>query len=314
MLQFAWPAVAIAILLPWLVARFAPPAAPIATPLRVPFLPAARAWAASGVNRRPRMRQLLALAAWAALVAAACRPQWIGEPAGVSASGRSILLALDLSASMGEPIAGAETGHEIVRRTARAFIAGRTGDRIGLIVFGSRAHVQAPPSFDLQAISGMVDETFIGLAGNGTALGDAIALGVARLRAMHLDERVLILLTDGASTEGTMSVPEAARLARHHDVRVHAIGIGVPSAKGAPQAGEGLDEPVLKRVAAETRGQYFRATDGQALERVYAAIQQLEPLSRDTRRLRPAAELYAWPLCLALLLAALAAGARAARP
>jgi Ca-activated chloride channel family protein len=233
------------------------------------------------------VRHARALAAWLLLVAAACRPQWIGEPAGVPASGRSLLLALDLSASMNSAFIGPETGPEVLRRTARAFIAGRAGDRVGLIVFGTNAHVQAPPTFDLQAVGAMVDEAFIGLAGNGTALGDAIALGVARLRTMPRAERVLVLLTDGSSTEGAMSVPDAARLARQHGVRVHTIGLGAPIAEGAPKDGEGLDEAALREVAGITQGRYFRADSAGALERVYAELERHEPVAREERHYRP---------------------------
>lgn len=315
MLQFAWPYVAFALALPWLAARVLPPAAPLAAPLRVPFLRAAQGWQRSADSARPRVRHLLALAAWAALVAAACRPQWIGEPVGVPASGRSLLLALDLSGSIRDISLGRESGPEILRRTARQFIAGRTGDHVGLVVFGSKAYVQAPLSFDLPALAGMVEESFIGLAGEGTALGDAIALGVARLRAMPREQRVLVLLTDGASTEGVMQVPEAARLAQRHGVRVHAIGLGEPRKDARPGSGEGLDEPALMSVAALTGGRYFRAGDTAALERIYETLGRQEPALRDERRFRPAAELYAWPLGLAaaLALAALLAAMRRAR-
>jgi len=315
MLEFAWPLAALALVLPWLVLGFVPRAAPIATPLRVPFLGQARAWAQAGARARPRARLLMALAAWALLVAAACRPQWIGEPVGVPASGRSMLLALDVSASMRMAALGPELGLEVMRRTAREFVAARAGDRIGLIVFGSKAYVQAPLTFDLRAVAEMVDETFIGLAGEGTALGDAIALGVARLRAMQRDERVLILLTDGSSTDGTVTVADAARLARLHGVRVHAIGIGTPRTGAGLRPGEGLDEDALKLVAAASGGRYFRAGDRAALERIYEALEALEPAALDERHFRPTSELYAWPLGLALLLAlaALAAGLREAR-
>ena len=316
MLELAWPLAALALVLPWVVARLAPPAPPLAVPLSVPFFGAARAWQSAAAGTRPRLRLLLALAAWAMLVAAACRPQWIGEPAGAPASGGSLLLALDLSASMDDPALGAKTGLEIAHRTARAFLAGRAGDRIGLVVFGSKAYVQAPPTFDLQALAAMVDEAFIGLAGNGTALGDGIALGVARLRGMPRGERVMVLLTDGASTEGEMTVPDAARLARRHGVRVHAIGIGAPPSKEEPRPGMGLDEQALELVAAETGGRYFRASDAQALERIHEALRHAEPAARDQRRYRTVAELYAWPLGLALALAlgALVHGLRGARP
>jgi Ca-activated chloride channel family protein len=313
MLEFAWPAVAFALFLPWLAARLLPPAAPIAAPLRVPFLRAAQGWQLNAAAGRPRLRSILALAAWAALVAAACRPQWIGEPVGVPSSGRSLLLALDLSRSIQDVALGA--GPEILRRTARQFIAGRRGDRVGLVVFGSQAHVQAPPSFDLPALAAMVDESFIGLAGDGTALGDAIALGVARLREAPREDRVLVLLTDGSSTEGVMQVPDAARLARHHGVRVHAIGLGEPRDASA-RPGEGLDENALKGIAASTGGRYYHAGDAGALERIYETLGREEPAVRDAQRFRPAAELYAWPLALALLLAlaALAGAGRKGRP
>jgi Ca-activated chloride channel family protein len=315
MLEFAWPLAALALVLPWLALGLLPRAAPLATPLLVPFLVQARAWARAGVRARARPRLLLALCAWALLVAAACRPQWIGEPVGMPASGRSMLLALDVSASMRMAALGPELGLEVMRRTAREFVAARAGDRIGLIVFGSKAYVQAPLTFDLRAVAEMVDETFIGLAGEGTALGDAIALGVARLRAMQRDERVMLLLTDGSSTDGTVTVSDAARLARVHGVRVHAIGIGAPRTGLDPRPGEGLDENALKLVAAASGGRYFRADDREALERIYAALEALEPAALDERHLRPASELYAWPLGLALLLAlaALGAGLREAR-
>ena len=311
MLEFVWPLAGIAIVLPWLVARFLPPAAPVAEPLRVPFLAEARVWQRAATAARPRRRQLLALAAWVALVAAACRPQWIGERVGVAPTGRSMLLALDLSGSMRGAVAGTDIGLDVVRRTARSFIAGRAGDRIGLIVFGTKAHVQAPPTLDLRALADMVDETFIGLAGESTALGDAIALGVARLRTVQSGERVMILLTDGSSTEGVVTVPDAARLARHHRVRVYPIGIGAPLSDGAERTGDGLDESALKLVAAQTGGRYFRADSGEALKRIYEALERQEPGLVDERRYRQRVELYVWPLglALALALAALAAGA-----
>lgn len=309
MLELAWPWLAAALALPWLVARLAPPAAPPAAPLRVPFLAAARRWQA-GAGARPRARSALALAAWALLVAAACRPQWLGAPVAAPASGRSMLLALDVSGSMGDPVPGGGLTFDVMTRTARRFVAQRAGDRVGLIVFGSKAYVQAPLTFDLGAVGKMIDETFIGLAGEGTAIGDAIALAAARLRAIPRDSRVLVLITDGSNTEGALSVDEATRLARAYGVRVYAIGIGVPGTAGR-QPGMGLDEPVLERVAAGTGGRYFRAGDAAALRRVYAEIDRAEPAAREARRVRPSRELYAWPLgaALVLALAALAAGA-----
>jgi len=301
MLQFAWPWVGAAIALPLVSALALPRAAPLAAALRVPFFAAARDWARADLRIRPHTRLVLAFAAWAMLVAAACRPQWLGETVGVPASGRSMLLALDISASMRAAAFGPESGLRVMRRTAREFVATRAGDRVGLIVFGTKAYVQVPLTFDLHAVDAMIAETFIGLAGDGTALGDAIALAVLRLRAKPIDERVLVLLTDGASTDGVMSVPDAARLARHHRVRVYAIGIGDPSAP--MRRGEGLDEKSLKRVAAQTGGHYFRANDVAAFESITRELARLEPIAREERHYRQRTELYAWPLGLALAFA-----------
>jgi Ca-activated chloride channel family protein len=217
-----------------------------------------------------------------------------------------MLLALDVSASMRVAALGPEIGMEVMRRTAREFVAARRGDRIGLIVFGTKAYVQAPLTFDLAAVAEMIDETFIGLAGEGTALGDAIALGVSRLRPMQADERVLVLLTDGSSTDGKMTVSDAASLARLNGVRVYAIGIGDPGKQKQLGRGEGLDEPTLKLVAAHTGGRYFRASDAAALAEVYRALDRHEPSASDERHYRPTAELYPWPLALALVLALIA--------
>jgi Ca-activated chloride channel family protein len=222
-----------------------------------------------------------------------------------------MLLALDVSGSMSDPVPGGGLGFDVMTRAARAFVAQRAGDRVGLIVFGSKAYVQAPLTFDLDAVGRMIDESFIGLAGEGTAIGDAIALAVARLRAMPRDARRLVLITDGSNTEGALSVDEATRLARAYGVRVYAIGVGVPGRAGR-QPGTGLDEALLERVAAETGGRYFRAGDRAALARVYAELDRAEPAAREARRVRPSLELYPWPLAAALLLAlgALAASVR----
>lgn len=315
MLELAWPWAALAAVLPLLAARRLPRAAPLAVPLRVPFLEAARGWQRAASVARPRLRLVLAALAWIALVGAACRPQWVGEPVGVPASGRSMFLVVDVSASMRDAAMGSELGVDVMRRTARRFVEGRAGDRIGLVLFGTKPYVQAPLTFDLYAVAAMVEQSFVGLAGEGTALGDAIGLAVARLRAMPRDERVMVLLTDGSSTDGVLAVEDAARLARHHGVRVHAIGIGKPRTGQELRTGEGLDEEALKSVAQVTGGRYYRADDVAGLGAIYAAIDQQEPVAVEERTYRPTEEWYVWPLLAAVLLAlgAFAAGWREAR-
>ena len=197
----------------------------------------------------------------------------------------------------------------VIRRTARDFILRRTGDRIGLVLFGSEPYVQAPLSFDLPAVARMADEVLIGVAGEGTALGDALALSVGRLRSLTDGTRVLILLTDGSNTSGIMTVREALVLARAHGVRVYTIGIGVANAR----PGEGLDEEVLLSIANTTGGQYFHAGNPAGLEKIYQELDQLEPMAESSSHHRIALALYHWPLAGALALTLLAFTTRALR-
>ena len=228
------------------------------------------------------------------------RPQWISEPVGSPVSGRSVLLAIDVSASMRQASLGTELAINVVRRTAQTFIAQRAGDQIGLVLFGSRPYLQAPLSFDARAVSEMVNEASIGLAGEGTALGDAIGLAITRLKGRHHAQRVLVLLTDGANTGGELMPLEAAELAKHHGVRIYTIGVGAVT---NATAGEGLDEPTLTAISDLTGGRYFFAGDDKALDQIYRELDQLEPIAQHDERLRPAADVYFYPVAAAWLLA-----------
>ena len=151
----------------------------------------------------------------------------------------------------------------------------------------------------------------VGLAGRDTAIGDAIGLAVKRLRQQPPDNRVLVLLADGANSAGAMHPLQAATLAADSAVRIHGIGLGGrvgDRGVGGYQLGrvaEDLDEGVLRAIAAATGGRYFQATDARELDEVYAALDRLEPTIREHRTYRPATELYPLPAALALLLSAL---------
>jgi Ca-activated chloride channel family protein len=256
---------------------------------------------------------------WLLLVLAAARPQWIGEPVGLPTSGRDLMLAVDISGSMEIPdfsINGQEvTRLEVVKRAAAEFIARRTGDRVGLIVFGSQAYVQTPLTFDRETVSTMLQETEIGLAGKDTAIGDAIGLAIKRLKERPADSRVLVLLTDGANTAGEISPKQAGDLAKAHGLRIYTIGVGadhmeVDSLFGSQTVNPSrdLDEDTLRHLAQSTGGLYLRAKNTEALAKVYAELDRLEPASTDTELFRPRTELFIWPLGLALGISALMAG------
>ena len=311
-IAFAWPWALAALPLPLLVAWRWPRAAARAEPaLKLPFEGALAALASTARPAPRRLRLLLASLAWMLLVMAAARPQHIGEAVQLPVSGRDLLLAVDLSGSMetedmrvhGEVVSRLDA----VKAVAGDFITRRQGDRLGLILFGDQAYLQTPLTFDRETVRIQLNEAVIGLAGRSTAIGDAIGLAVKRLREQPQENRVLILLTDGDNTSGQVEPLKAAQLAKGEHVRIYTIGMGaekrvVQSIFGRQVvANTELDERTLKAIAATTQGQYFRARDIKELQQIYHSIDTIEPVSTDQQTFRPVAELYYWPLALALI-------------
>lgn len=292
-MTFAWPWVFLALPLPWLLRLTL---APIDTraALRVPRVHD------DAFKHAPRMRLALWIAAvaWLLLVAAAARPQLPGIAPAAPANARGMMLAFDVSMSMST----ADLQHEdrtmerlqAARMLADAFLARRDGDRAGLVVFGSKAYLHTPMTFDLHAVRTALGSVRAGLAGGETALGDAIALGVKYLKTQPAQARVLLLFTDGANSTGMLAPERAAWLAQREGVRIHALGVG---------ASTELDEALLKSIAGQTGGSYVRATDSAAIMAFFNRLDRLEP-SFAAQHKQPMRELYAWPLALACVLAA----------
>lgn len=264
----------------------------------------------SEVEQLLNWRVWLAIIAWALLVLAAARPERIGDELDVPVSGRNLMLAVDLSGSMDAK--DFELGNRRVDRltatkaVASDFIERRKGDRIGLILFGERAYLQVPLTLDRETVNVLLMEAFIGLAGEKTAIGDAITLAVKRIHDQEAvgDEQVLIVLTDGANTAGEIDPIKAAELAQQIGLRIYTIGIGaeqmlVSSITGGlrpvnPSAD--LDEETLTRIAAITGGQYFRAKDTAGLQNIYRLLDEMEPVAEPEAGFRPVKSLYYWPL------------------
>ncbi len=308
-LTLAWPWALAALPLPLLVARTLPRAPSGGAAVRLPFF--AALGASLGERRAaPRWRLVLAALAWVLLVLAATRPQWVGEPVQLPSEGRDLLLAVDISGSMSTE--DMRVGNRVtdrlraVKAVAGDFIERRKGDRLGLILFGRNAYLQTPLTFDRTTVRTLLNEAAIGLAGKETALGDAIGLGVKKLRDRPEGDRVLILLTDGANTAGEVEPLKATQLAATEGVRIHTIGVGAEVAGpfGLVRGSE-LDEATLQAIARQTGGRYFRARDLGSLQSIYALLDELEPVAGDAQSFRPVAELYAWPLGGAFLLAAI---------
>jgi Ca-activated chloride channel family protein len=312
MWSLAWPWVLVALLLPLLMrAVLSPVTETQEAGLKVPSF---RGFAV--LTNRSEAEQLLnwriwiAIIAWILLVLAAARPERIGDELEVPVSGRNLMLAVDLSGSMDAK--DFELGNRRVDRlTATKAVAGdfierRKGDRIGLILFGERAYLQVPLTLDRETANILLMEAFIGLAGEKTAIGDAITLAVKRIhdQGEEADEQVLILLTDGANTAGEIDPVKAAELAQQIGLRIYTIGIGaeqmvVPSITGGlrrvnPSAD--LDEETLTRIADLTGGQYFRAKDTAALQEIYRILDEMEPVAEPEAGFRPVKSLFYWPL------------------
>ena len=226
------------------------------------------------------------------------------------------MLAVDISGSM-QTEDMVINGRPVMRLTAVKMVAGefveqREGDRLGLILFGDQAYLQTPLTFDRRTLHILLNEAAIGLAGKSTAIGDAIGLAVKRLRGQPEKNRVLILLTDGTNTAGSVDPLKAADLAASEGVRIYTIGVGADDMMPGPfrmllGAGRELDEASLQAIAQKTGGRYFRARDTRSLQQIYALLDEIEPVSEDEQSYRPVEELYAWPLALALLLSLLTA-------
>lgn len=319
--EFAWPWVFLLLPLPWLLHRWLRPAQPgQALHLPHPGLHLAAAERSSEGGAR----FWFLLLAWLCLLVAAARPQWVGPPQAQQRSGRALMLAVDLSGSMrtddmqlaGQPV----SRFGAVEAIAGDFISRRSGDEMGLIVFGSRAFLVTPLTYDLNAVRAQLQGAAVGLAGTETAIGDAIAVAVKRLAGLPEQARVVVLLTDGVNNAGSIAPLDAARAAKAAGVRVYTIGIGatemrVPDFFGSrtinPSAD--LDEGMLRSMAAQTGGRYFRATDSEQLADAYRAIDALEPMPQQGPTLRPRHELFPWPLALATLAWLLALAPRVRR-
>lgn len=313
---FAWPWLLLALPLPWLARWLLPAVRSASAALKVPYgdrldaipTPSSRAGAAP--------MAWLAYAAWCALCIAAARPQAWGDAVPPPQAGRDLMLAVDLSGSMGEE--DMQLGGALVDRLTAAkaviadFLERRVGDRVGLLVFGQKAYALTPLTHDLQSVRGQLLDGVVGLAGRETAIGDAIGLAVKRLRTQERGQRVLVLLTDGVNTAGLLDPLKAAELARDNGVRIHTVAFGGEGDLSVfgfrlPGSGESeIDEATLRRIAAMTGGRSFRARDTDALAGIYAEIDRLEPVRRPGRRMRPRNERYPWPLAAALACGVLA--------
>lgn len=317
MLEFIWPWMFYLLPLPLLARWLLRPAEMRQAALRTPFLEDFREQAMTGTRQARGMRVLAAAGlCWLLLVTAAARPQWVGDAVDLPVSGRDLMMAVDLSGSMQEQDFMINN-HPVDRLTAAKKVAGefieqRAGDRLGLILFGDQAYVQTPLTFDHTTVNALLQEAVLGLAGERTAIGDAIGLAVKRLQQVDENSRVLILLTDGANTAGEVQPLKAAELAAQIGLKIYTIGIGADEILRRSFFGvqrinpsQDLDEKTLTAIAEKTGGRYFRARNTEELQQIYNLLDQLEPVEQEKQSFRPTRSLFHWPLAIALSLVAL---------
>lgn len=294
MLELAYPWAMLALPLPLLVWWLMPPQRERVSALRVPFFEQITAAAGSEaragavIMRRRWLQMLVATLVWALLVTALAKPEWVGEPIVRTEAARDIMLALDLSGSMDYRDFPGEDGEDVsrfdaVQRVVDTFVAERDSDRIGLIVFGTKAYLQLPFTRDLQTARALVELMEVGMAGPKTALGDSIGLAIRAFENSEVDDRLLILLTDGNDTASKMTPINAADIAALNGVEIYTIGIGNTEATGEDR----VDFAALASIARRTGGAFFNAEDETALDTVYRKIDATAVADVRTQSWRP---------------------------
>jgi Ca-activated chloride channel homolog len=312
MFEFAWPWMLALLPLPLLAWWLLPPYRARQASVQIPFFE--RLATATGqtpqrgavVLRRRAIQMAAAIVIWILVVAALARPQWVGDPVTREVSARDLILAIDISGSMDQrdfhtPDGAMLTRLDGVKRVIKDFIARRHGDRVALILFGTKAYVQVPFTQDLETATQLLEQTQVGMAGQQTAIGDTIGLAIKTLQNSTASQKMLILLTDGNDTASRVPPEHAADIARQNEVVVYTVGVGDPAASGENR----VDLGILQSVATTTGGQFFRAENGAQLEAIYADIDRLAPAKLDTLSWRPKLPLFQWPLGAAVILSVL---------
>ncbi|MEP3299797.1 MAG: VWA domain-containing protein [Pseudoruegeria sp.] len=309
MYEFLFPLAFIALPAPLLVWWLTPPRRERVAALRVPFFDqiaaaaGAEPHAGSVVLRRSTRQFVGACLIWGLCIGAMARPVILGTPIEDSNAARDVILAIDISGSMdARDMPGADGSPQqrldTVKQVVGNFITERKGDRVALIVFGSKAFLQAPLTEDLTTVHDLLDQTTVGMAGPHTAIGDAIGLSIRTFENSEIEQRLLILLSDGTDTNSRMSPVNAAEIARDSGVVIHSVAVGDPNATGENK----VDLKTLQDIANRTGGDSFYAGDAETLTQIYAKIDELTPRETETLTYRPREPLSGLLLGIALMI------------
>lgn len=288
-----------------------------ATAVKV-YFSSTRLLASVPLSRKERFKPvvlILRLLSLALLVSALARPQWTNKTTENLTEGIDIMLTIDTSGSMKAEdfhLEGSEVNRlDVIKKVVDNFIVHRSQDRMAMVVFGEKAYTQCPLTFDKETIRTFLDWVHIGIAGDGTAIGNALAVSVKRLKDQPTKSKIIILLTDGRNNAGEVAPLMAAQIAKEYHIKVYTIGVGSRGPVPYPQetrfgtrrvfAQLDLDEDTLKEIAGMTGGEYFRATETEELNKIYQTIDQMEKTEIKVKEYQESEELYA-PFLLAGLL------------
>jgi Ca-activated chloride channel family protein len=270
-------------------------------------VPTAASFKGAGRGWKVKLRHLIPVArvlAFILLTVALARPQATSEGENITTEGIDIVLVTDISGSMlAEDFRPNRI--EAAKAVAGEFVGGRPDDRIGLVVFAGESFTQCPLTLDHSVLTGLIASVRSGLIEDGTAIGMGLATAVSRVKDSDAKSRVIILLTDGVNNKGSIDPLTAAGIASTYDIRVYTIGVGTVGMAPYPvQTPLGtqyrnvpveIDEELLKEIAAQTGGQYFRATDNDKLKRIYTEIDRLEKARIEITQFRRHSEEFYTP-------------------
>lgn len=322
MSTFIWPWAVLIIFIPFLT-RWLMPAKRVSTnvipeALKVPFFARLSSFLTTGQIPSSKKIAFLLFLSWGFFVLACMRPVQFENETPLPREARNIMLTIDVSGSMaeqdfdlkGQPV----TRLTMVKNVVDDFIQKRTDDNIGLVIFGSQAYLYTPLSFDKQTLRSLFDEVSIGIAGEQTAIGDAIAKAVEGVAAAPADSRIVILLSDGYANAGVINLEQATALAKKQNVKIYTVGIGSNKQQVNTFFGSftvnpslDLDEASLQEIAHRTGGQYFRAKTTSELHDIYNTIDALEKNKDDAVVIRPRTEWFYVPLAISMILLLIAA-------
>ena len=321
----------------WLLALLALPLASwLRGRARVPVLlvPFAAAWHRTSLGGAARWTAGCALAGLVLVIGALARPQQVEDKREVRSQGYDIMLAIDLSGSMlsedyerdGERI----NRLQAIKPDIQAFIERRTSDRIGVVLFSSRAYTMAPLTTDHEWLAKQLERARIGMITDGTAIGDALGVALTRLDQPDKEDHgkrkgaFIVLLTDGANNTGALQPMQSAKLARARGIPIYTIGAGKDGVVPFPVFDENnrkigyrmeasdLDEDALRDIAEATGGHFFRAADTDTIESAFKAIDASQKIEFQAKSYLLTTELFSWLAVPGLAL--FTAGAWLSRP